>query len=82
LWDNNQFRFVLGGNGTWLSQPIDVFGAQCVPSKGPGGYVKTPYSFGGYGYYPTIRFDTDAFTVRQDGPGHNSLQLPIVEVFA
>jgi hypothetical protein len=81
LPDNNQFRFCLGGNSTWTSQVLGIFGAQAVPSKGSGGYLKTPFQTYGYGYYPTVRFDTDNFTVRQDQPGQNAVQLSVVEVF-
>ncbi len=60
-----------------LSGQSAVYGLQVVAMKGPGGLIKTP---GNYGYHKVCRFDTDAFSVRSDGPNQNALQLPICEV--
>lgn len=55
---------------------VMLFGAQCVPAPGPGGYMKTP---GKRGLYPKCRFDQDTFQPRYAGPNQNSLKLAIVE---
>lgn len=81
LWDNNEFRFILGGNGgSWGGGgQLFVFGAQAVATKGPGFYAKSPER---YGYRPVCRFDTDVFERKHLGPNENAVSLPIKEVNA
>lgn len=55
---------------------VTLFGAQCVPGPGAGGYLRTP---GFYGYHPKCRFDTDSFQPKYIAPNHISLVLPIME---
>ncbi|WP_321471161.1 hypothetical protein [uncultured Paludibaculum sp.] len=78
LASNSYVRVLIGGGGTWPGTGISMFGAQCVPMPGPGGYTRTP---GNPGLHPKCRFDTDAFSPRYVGPNQISLKLPIVEYF-
>jgi hypothetical protein len=69
---NISLQITVSGSAT------DIFGAQCSPTIGTGGYTKAPD-------IPSMRtkcrFDTDSFTVRALGPDQNSLSLPIVRTF-
>lgn len=56
-----------------LSGSSSVFGAQCVPGPGEGGYLRKP------GRYPKCRFATDSFSPKYLGPNQISLTLPIEE---
>jgi hypothetical protein len=76
LWDNNYFRVIIGGDGTWDASVIDVFGVQVAPTKGEGAYVRSPDN---YGYHEYVRFDTDSFQRQAIGPNQNALQLPMFE---
>jgi hypothetical protein len=60
------------------SASMALFGAQCVPMRGPGGYMRTP---GNAGLHLKCRFDTDTFSPRYLGPNQISLKLPIMEYF-
>ena len=53
-----------------------LFGAQCAPLPGPGGYQRTP---GNCGLRAKCRFDTDRFEVQHVGPNENGLQLKVAE---
>lgn len=59
-----------------LSVAGTIFGAQCVPMKGPGGYHRTP---GNEGLHAKCRFDTDKLSPKYAGPNEISLRVPIVE---
>lgn len=76
LWNNNYFRVLLGGFGTWNSTVIDVYGFQVSPMKGEGVYVRTP---GNYGYHQYVRFDTDILSRQAIGPNQNAVTIPCVE---
>lgn len=81
-WLRADFNALVSGStvdvtGGFSSFTGYMFGAQCSPMKGPGGYVKSP---GNYGYHPNCRFDTDVFEVSMLGPNQNMLKLPIVEM--
>jgi len=66
----------IGGGSTWNNTTIEMFGAQAVPSMGPGAYAKTP---GNPGLHGKCRFEADEFAVRYLGPNQNSVQLGIQE---
>jgi hypothetical protein len=76
LGSNAVIRMLIGGLGTWNATALHLFGAQCVPMRGPGAYAKTP---GNGGLHRKCRFDTDDFTVRYAGPNDNAVKLPIKE---
>jgi hypothetical protein len=55
---------------------VGAFGAQVVPMKGPGAYIRTP---GNYGLHPKVRFATDTFACAHNSPNDNAAALPLVE---
>lgn len=74
--NNTVLNAVIGGNGTWASTAIDVFGVHCCPTGGLGDYLKSPANFGLHNH---CRFDVDMMEIRTVGPNENSVTLPIVE---
>ena len=78
LWNSGQFRMIIGGNGTFMFNSIDAFGAKVCSTKGPGQYVLTP---GNYGWHPNCRFSSDVFERRVLGPNQNAVSLPVEEFF-
>lgn len=85
-WFRADFNALVSGSGVDVTGGFSsftghMFGAQCSPLKGPGGYI---YSNGpnsqGYGYRRYCRFDVDDFDLAMLGPNQNSLRLPIVEM--
>jgi hypothetical protein len=71
-------RLLIGGLGTWSGQTLRLFGAQCVPTLGPGAYAKTP---GNYGLHPNCRFDTDALAINYQARNRTAVRAPIAEYF-
>jgi len=55
---------------------LHVFGAQCVPMRGPGAYARSPQN---YGYHAKCRFDMDSLGVRYLGPNQNAVAVSILE---
>jgi hypothetical protein len=77
LTSASQIEFQIGGDSTWSSgTAISLFGAQCAPSWGPGGYAKTP---GDYGYHPNVRFDMDAIKWTRSDYNVNSATVMLRE---
>lgn len=77
LASSDNINLLIGGLNTWgTSQVISLFGAQCVPLPGPGGYAKSP---GDYGLHSNCRFDTDKLELTANEPNSWSLRLPIQE---
>ncbi len=84
-WSRVDFNALASGSGVdvtggFSSFTGNMFGAQCSPLKGCGGYV---YSNGpnseGYGYRRYCRFDVDSFDLAMLGPNQNAVKLPVVE---
>ena len=79
LSTTSAISMIIGGLATWGSGvAITLFGAQCVPMPGPGGYVNSP---AGYGYHPKCRFDMDALEIQHVGPNANRCTVTIQEIF-
>jgi len=78
LASSSDIRLRIGGVGTWGTTSVSLFGAQCVPMPGPGGYARTP---GAPGLASRCRFDSDIFAPKYLGPNQHSLTLPIVETY-
>lgn len=76
LATSSNIRLLIGGFGTWNSTQIDMFGAQCVPAPGPGGYVKSPTGYG----IKKCRFSDDALKWRRGAKDENSFSLNIQEI--
>lgn len=85
-WFRADFNSLVSGSGqnvigSFSSFSGRMFGAQCSPMKGPGGYVWTGGpNTSGYGYRPICRFDVDAFDLAMVGPNQNVVRLPVVEL--
>lgn len=78
MWSSGEKRMVVGGFGAWAGgRTINMFGAQVVPMKGEGAYVRTPDN---YGFHSHCRFDTDSLAIKMLGPNFNALTLPIAEI--
>lgn len=56
-----------------------LFGAQVSSMLGEGGYVKSPANFG---WHERCRFDSPEISVIRLGPNHNSLTIPVAELYA
>ena len=76
LATNSNIRLLIGGFGTWGAVTLDLFGAQCAPTPGPGGYQRTP---GNYGLHAKCRFDQDQLEIEYSGPNAASAVVRIVE---
>jgi hypothetical protein len=61
---------------SWSAATVVVFGAQVVPTGGPGAYQRTP---GNYGVHPNVRFDTDVLEPQYVSPGQVAVKLRLVE---
>lgn len=69
-------RLLVGGFGTWNAQALALWGAQCVPTAGPGPDIRSPQS---YGLRTKCRFDTDELEVRTLGPNQHQVSFSIAE---
>jgi hypothetical protein len=76
LVTTSNIRLLIGGFGTWGTVSLSLFGAQCAPLPGPGGYQRTP---GNYGLRAKCRFDTDRLELRHIGPNQTAVNLKIAE---
>lgn len=74
---NSRVRLQIGGGATWASGvALSLYGAQCVPSVGAGGYSKTP---GNYGLHKNVRFDMDTLIITNTGYNQNSATVKLRE---
>jgi hypothetical protein len=64
----------IGGDSTWASRTINLFGAQVSPMRGPGAYAKTP---GNLGMVTNCRFGTDSLEFRNIGNNEWSVDIQI-----
>ena len=79
LATNNAVSFQIGGNNTWGNGVVlNLFGAQVVPSWGPGGYAKSPVSFG---RHDNVRFDQDELSITKTDFNRNDVDVKLTEFF-